>query len=179
MERLLPHTTTLLVVDVQEKLVPAMDQGAYEKLLASTHILLDAMKILGVPVIASEQYPKGLGPTVPELAQKIETRLPKMTFDAVSDLAIARALGPTRTVVVLGMETHVCVFQTVRELVKRGYQTVVVADAVASRKKRNIRLGLDLCRQAGAFVMPTESILFDLMERAGTDSFKAISKLIR
>ncbi len=180
MERLDPGTTTILVVDVQEKLAPAMDGDALERLIANAGILLDAAKILGVPVITSEQYPKGLGPTIPAIAEKITVpALPKMTFDAVSDITISRALGSPRSVVVLGMETHVCVFQTVRELVRRGVQTCVLADAVASRKKRNMKLGLELCSRAGAFVMPTETVLFDLLERAGTDKFKAISKLIR
>lgn len=185
MERLLPTQTALLIVDVQEKLAPAMPADTLERLVKNTTILLDTAKTLGVKVIASEQYPKGLGPTIPALASKLGelgvTPLPKMTFDACSDLAISRALTDTgaRAVVVVGMETHVCVFQTARELVKRGYNTYVVADAVSSRREENRVLGLSLCERAGAVITPTETVAFDLLEVAGNDAFKTVSKLVR
>jgi nicotinamidase-related amidase len=186
MERLVPESTALLVVDVQERLAAAMPEAALERLVANTGILLDAAKILGLRVLASEQYPKGLGPTVPALAAKLSalgvTPTAKMTFDACSDLAVARGLARDpvpRAVVVAGMESHVCVFQTARELVKRGYATYVVADAVCSRREDNRALGLALAERAGAFVVPTETVVFDLLERAGTDAFKAVSKLVR
>ena len=180
MERLDPASTVFFVVDVQEKLAAAMPDDAREKLVKNTQILLEAAKILGITVMTSEQYPKGLGPTLPALTLP-NAPMPKMTFDAISDLAISRALAAThaRAVVVVGMETHVCVFQTARSLVKRGYATYVVADAVTSRSKKNRALGLALCERAGAIVAPTETILFDLLERAGTDAFKAISKLVK
>ncbi len=185
MDRLVSDTTALLVVDVQERLAGAMQEGALARLVRNVSLLLDAAKILGLRVVASEQYPKGLGPTIPEIAQKLldvgVAPLPKVTFDACGDLGIARALsdaGP-RSVIVAGMETHVCVFQTARELVKRGYATHVAADAVASRSEDNRALGLALCERAGAFVVPTETIVFDLLERAGTDAFRALSKLLK
>jgi nicotinamidase-related amidase len=136
-------------------------------------------------VIASEQYPKGLGPTVPALGEKLGTMgvrpLAKMTFDACSDLAIARAFSDVapRSVVVTGMEAHVCVFQTARELLRRGYDTHVVADAVTSRREENRRLGLALCERAGALVTTTETVAFDLLGEAGTDAFKSVSKLLK
>jgi nicotinamidase-related amidase len=180
MERLDPASTVILVVDVQEKLAAAMEEDAVEKLIKNATILIETAKTLGMPVMTSEQYPKGLGATLPSLPIP-NAAMPKMTFDAISDLAISRALAAThaRAVVVLGMETHVCVFQTARSLVKRGYATYVVADAVASRSKKNRALGLSLCEKAGAIVAPTETIVFDLLERAGTDAFKAISKLVK
>lgn len=185
MERLIPASTALLVVDVQERLAAAMPEDAMARLLANTSILLEAAKLLGVSVVASEQYPKGLGPTVAPLADKLRdlgvTPLPKTTFDACSDLAVCRALTQTATkaVVVVGMEAHVCVFQTARELVKRGYAVYVVADAVASRREENRQIGLSLSERAGAIVTGTESVAFDLVERAGTEAFKAVSKLVR
>jgi nicotinamidase-related amidase len=185
MDRLDPNTTVLLVVDVQEKLAAAMPEETLATLVKNTGILLDAAKALGMRVIASEQYPKGLGPTLPAVAEKLTalgvTPMPKMTFDACSDLSIARALsdaGP-RSVVVVGMESHVCVFQTARELLKRGYATHVVADGVASRREENRRLGLALCERAGAIITPTETVAFDLLGQAGTDAFKTVSKLVR
>lgn len=185
MERLLPSSTVLLVVDVQEKLAPAMPAATLATLMANADLLLQAAATLGVWVIVSEQYPKGLGPTLAPIAARLAavsaTPLAKLTFDACSDLAIARALAAAgaKSVVVIGMETHVCVFQTARELVKRGYGTHVVADAVASRSEENRKLGLGLCERAGAAVTSTETVIFDLLERAGTEEFKALSKLVR
>jgi nicotinamidase-related amidase len=185
MERLDPASTVLLVVDVQDRLAAAMPPETLERLVKNTGILLDAAKTLGVKVVVSEQYPKGLGPTLPAVASKIAeagaTPMAKVTFDACSDLAIARALSDhdPRSVIVVGMETHVCVFQTARELVKRGYATYVVADAVASRTEENRRIGLSLCERAGAIVTATETVCFDWLGQAGSDAFKAISKLVR
>lgn len=185
MERLVPASTALLVVDIQEKLAAAMPEAMLAELVKNAGILLEAARTLGVTVLASEQYPKGLGATVPALASKLDqmgvARLPKLTFDACSDLALARALADSgaRNVVVIGMEAHVCVFQTARELAKRGYAAHVVADAVASRREHNRSVGLGLCERAGAYVTVTETVVFDLLERAGTDAFKTLSKLVR
>jgi len=185
MDRLDPSTTLILVVDVQEKLAAAMPPDALAGLVKNTGILLETAKLLGARVLASEQYPKGLGPTLPPIAEKLEGAggkpMAKMTFDACSDLGIARAISDIapRSVVVVGMEAHVCVFQTARELVKRGYETHVVADAVTSRREENRRLGLSLCERAGAVITATETVAFDLLGRAGTDAFKAVSKLVR
>ena len=180
MERLDPASTVLFIVDVQERLAAAMPDDTLERLVKNATILLETAKTLGMKVLTSEQYPKGLGPTLPSLPLP-NAPMPKMTFDAVSDLAIARALSATqaRAVVLVGMETHVCVFQTARELVKRGYATYVVADAVTSRREENRLVGLSLCEKAGAVVTGTESVAFDLLEVAGTDAFKAVSKLVR
>lgn len=185
MERLLASNTALLVVDVQEKLAAAMPTDALAELEKNAAILLETSALLGVTVIVSEQYPNGLGPTVKSIAAKLASRgvvpMPKMCFDACSELAISRALtlAGARNVVVIGMEAHVCVFQTARELVKRGYRAHVVADAVTSRREENRRIGLSLCERAGAIVTATETVAFDLLERAGTVDFKAVSKLVR
>lgn len=185
MERLDPNTTVILVVDVQEKLAGVMPEDALGTLVKNTGILLEAARVLGLRVLASEQYPKGLGPTIPPVAEKLAalgvTPQAKMAFDACSDLAIARSLSEANAhaVVVVGMESHVCVFQTARELVKRGYATHVVSDAVTSRREENRRLGLALCERAGAIVTGTETVAFDLLREAGGDAFKAISKLVR
>lgn len=185
MDRLDPKSTAIVVVDVQEKLATAMPAETLAQLTKNAGILLDTAKALGVRVLASEQYPKGLGPTVAPLADRLRdlgtAPLPKDTFDACSDLGFARALADIspRGVVVVGMESHVCVFQTARELVKRGYTTHVVADAVSSRTEENRRIGLALCERAGATITVTETVVFDLLGRAGTDVFKQVSKLVR
>jgi nicotinamidase-related amidase len=185
MNRLTPATTALLVVDVQERLAAAMPPARIEALIRNTGILLDAAAHLGVTVLATEQYPKGLGHTVEPLLPKLQaagaTPVAKMTFDACGDVGIARplaALAP-RAVIVVGMETHVCVFQTVRELLRRGHEVHVPIDAVASRTEENRAAGLALCERGGALVTTTETVVFDLLERAGTEAFKAVSKLVK
>lgn len=185
LERLVPARTLLLVVDVQERLATAMPEGRMGRLVANTEILLEAARLLGMPTLATEQYPKGLGPTVPALATKLGalgvTPTSKLTFDALGapEVAMAFAMLDPSAVVVVGMEAHVCVFQTVRELRRRRVRTVVVGDAVASRTEENRAAGLALAERMGAAVMPTESIVFDMLERAGTEPFKALSKLIK
>lgn len=180
MDRLDPASTVLFVVDVQERLAAAMPSDTLDRLVKNTTILLATAKTLGMKVIASEQYPKGLGPTLPALFLP-SPPIAKMTFDAVSDLGIARALSAAqaRAVVLVGMETHVCVFQTARELVKRGYATHVVGDAVCSRTKKNRALGLSLCDRAGAVITSTETVAFDLLGAAGSDAFRTVSRLLR
>jgi nicotinamidase-related amidase len=185
MDRLIPASTALMVVDVQQRLAAAMPPGRMESLARSIGLLLDAASHTGVRVLASEQYPKGLGPTVSPLAERLAalgvTPMPKMTFDACGDPAIARALAvmAPRAVVVVGMETHVCVFQTVRELARRGYEVHVAVDGVASRTEENRAVGLGLCERAGAIPTAAEAIVFDWLERAGTPAFKAVSKLVK
>jgi nicotinamidase-related amidase len=185
MERLKPSTSVLVVVDVQEKLAAAMPVDSMERLAANAAILLEAAKILGVPVLATEQYPKGLGPTVPKVKEKLGALgvepIEKLDFDACGEPRFMRALLATgaRAAVVVGMEAHVCVFQTARELARRGYLTHVVGDAVASRREENRVAGLSLCERAGAVVTVTEAVAFDWLEKAGTEAFKAVSKLVR
>jgi nicotinamidase-related amidase len=185
MDRLLPESSLLLVVDVQERLLGAMSELAQTRLLKNIDILLEAAKLLGVRVIASEQYPKGLGPTVRPVLEKLQalgvSPLAKLDFDALGDPSIARAVSQThpRSVVVVGMETHVCVFQTARELARRGYATHVVGDAVASRTEDNREVGLRLSERAGATVTVTETVVFDWLKCAGTEAFKQLSKQIR
>jgi nicotinamidase-related amidase len=185
MEPIFADATLLFVVDVQERLLPAMHEDARARVLKNLEVLLAAAGVLGVRVVASEQYPKGLGPTVSPIRERLAelgvTPMPKMDFDACGDPAILRVVTDARprSIVVAGMETHVCVFQTVRELARRGYPTYVLSDAVASRTEDNRAAGLRLCERAGAVVSVTEAVVFDWLRRAGTDAFKQISKLIR
>jgi nicotinamidase-related amidase len=184
MDRLDPTSSLLLLVDVQERLVAAMPPSAVARLASNAGLLLDAAGILGVPVVASEQYRKGLGPTIAPLAKKLEplgiAPIDKLTFDACGEPRVAAAIADRspRAVIVAGVETHVCVFQTARELARRGFAVHVVADAVASRAEDNRVIGLDLCARAGAVVTSAEAVIFDWVERAGTDTFRAVSKLV-
>ena len=175
-------STVFLLIDIQERLLPAMTGG--EEIVKQAEILLKAAEILDIPVIVTEQYPKGLGPTVPELeallpAAKAE-KFEKITYTALTPevLAKLKELGAKR-MVVFGMETHVCVWQTVRDLLASDYEVHVLADAVCSRKNRDRDVALDGLRQLGAMVSVSETALFDLLGRAGTPEFKAISKLIK
>jgi nicotinamidase-related amidase len=185
LNRLDPAESLLLIVDVQERLAAAMSPPAMGRLTDNALLLLEAARVLGVPVVASEQYPKGLGSTVAPLAEKLRTLgvvpIDKLTFDACGEPRVARAITghSARAVIVVGMEAHVCVFQTARELVLRGYAVHVVGDAVVSRREEHRVMGLALCERAGAFVTPAETVVFDWLRVAGTVEFKAISKLLR
>ncbi len=185
MDRLKPESSLLLVIDVQERLASAMPAEAMTRLARNAGILLEAAALVGVPTLASEQYPKGLGPTIEPIATRLRARgvvpIDKVDFDAASEPRLSRAIDATqpRSVIVLGMETHVCVFQTARELVRRGYATYVVADACASRSEHNRLAGLSLCERAGAVLTVTEAVAFDWVARAGTEAFRAVSKLVK
>ncbi len=174
--------TLLLVVDIQERLASAMEPGALAGVLKNAEVLLKAAVRLGLPVVASEQYPRGLGPTVPRLRDLLpEAPLEKVEFSVGNNKALARAVLQTgrRQVIVVGMEAHVCVFQTARDLVRGGFAAFVPQDAVLSRTQANLNVGLSLCAKAGATVTGTETVLFDLLGVAGTPEFKELSPLIR
>ena len=185
MQRLEPETTALIVIDVQERLAAAMPPAQLDALARSASVLLEASRILGVPVLATEQYPKGLGPTLPELARKLEAAgaslFEKLAFSACEAEGFVTKLaesGP-RAAVLIGMEAHVCVYQTARDLVERGYTVHVPIDGVVSRRDDHREVGIALCERAGAIRTTTETIVFDWLERAGTDIFRQISKLVR
>ncbi len=172
----------VLVVDVQERLAPAMDPHAYARVLKYGRALIEAAKELGLPVLATEQYPKGLGPTVRELAELLPAPpIPKVTFSCGADPAFSSELESTgrRQVVLCGMETHVCVFQTARDLAAAGYEVHVCGDAVASRSEEHRKIGLELVREAGAIVTTAETAIFDLLHQAATPEFKRVSALVK
>lgn len=180
--RLDRRTAAVLLVDVQERLAPAMPPETLERVVKYATALVEGAKALEVPVLATEQYPRGLGATVPELARLLPSpALAKVHFSCGADPAFAAALEATgrRQVVITGMETHVCVFQTARDLVAMGYEVHVCADAVSSRTEEHRRVGLELCREAGAIVTTAETALFDLLHQAGTPEFKKVSALVK
>ena len=172
--------TVLLVIDIQEKLVPVMKYK--EQVINNTKILIKAAKEMNFPVIATEQYPKGLGPTFSELDDLIEEDnvFVKNSFSACTDEVseVLKSLG-SKKILITGMETHICVFQTVRDLINEGYQVYVVKDGVASRTKTNYLNGLDLMKSLGAVITNTETAVFDLLKVSGTAEFKLMSKMIK
>lgn len=172
--------TLLLIVDIQERLAPAMDYK--ENVVKNTKILMDASELLDLPMILTEQYPQGLGFTVEELTEgrKFHQKIEKTKFSAyTSELSAELEKLGKKNIVLAGMETHICVFQTVRDLVKNGYQVHVASDAVTSRTQENYLNGLDLIKRMGAVCSNTETILFDLLQDANRAEFKAISNLIK
>jgi len=174
--------TALVVVDVQERLAAAMPPDDLARLVKYARALLGAARELAIPVLATEQYPKGLGPTLPALREILSSPpLQKMAFSCGADAGFCGALAATgrRQLILAGMETHVCVFQTARDLVALGYEVQVCADAVTSRTDEHRRVGLDLCREAGAVVTTAETAIFDLLRLAGTPQFKRVAPLVR
>lgn len=176
--------SALLIVDAQTRLAAAMPETERAHLLRNTGVLIEAAKTLAIPVLQTEQYPRGLGPTEPELAERlrgIAQPLEKTAFSCCgADGFDAAACADGRTQwIVCGMETHVCVLQTALELHARGLQVFVVEDAVCSRTAANTANALARLRQAGVIVSNTESVLFEWLRDAGHPQFKALSALIR
>ncbi|MDD2852205.1 MAG: hydrolase [Desulfuromonadaceae bacterium] len=173
----------LMVIDVQEKLCVAMDEGVLKKLVKNIGILLESATELKMPVLVTEQYVKGLGATLPELKEKAGQApcFEKMTFSCCGSpefIAAVKATGRNQ-IIVTGMETHVCVLQTVIELRDAGFAVHLVQDAVMSRSKQNWQTAVHAMTLAGAIPTCTESVLFQLLKVAGTDVFKKLSKLVR
>jgi nicotinamidase-related amidase len=163
----------LVVVDVQEGFRPYASFAGVADACAK---LVQAARILDVPRIVSEQYPKGLGHTAPELGLQDETPLEKTVFSAAR--APGFELQQRDQAIVCGIEAHVCVSQTVQDLLERGVEVHVPADAVGSRHAIDYERGLERLERAGAVVTTVEAALFELLERAGTPEFKAVQKLI-
>ena len=176
----------LLVVDIQDRLLPAMAEDAVAEVVRNTRILILAAQQLGLPIVVSQQYPRGLGATAQPIEDALATaravhRFDKVEFSAAAAPAfaqIAPGLGRDQWLL-CGMETHVCVYQTARDLVARGWDVHLCADAVCSRTPANRELGLGLMARAGAIVTSTETCVFDLLGRAGSDEFRALSRVIK
>jgi nicotinamidase-related amidase len=179
------ETAVLVVVDVQERLVPAIDKDLYTRSLGNFKIVIEAAGTLGLPIVLTEQYPKGLGRTVPDVLRALEgkayERIEKVSFSCARDETFLDLIAKTgrRQVVLIGMETHVCVYQTSVDLLNAGYEVFVLDDAVSSRFPHNYQSGIRALRDAGAVVVSTETAVFQLMKVAGTPEFKKISSLIR
>jgi nicotinamidase-related amidase len=175
--------TVLVVIDVQDKLCIAMDEKVLRKLTKNIGILLESAAELNVPVIVTEQYVKGLGATVAELKGKAAAApcYEKMSFSSCGSADFIETLQATgRTqIVITGMETHVCVLQTVIDLRDSGFEVHLVKDAVMSRSKQNWQTAVEAMIMAGAVPTSTESVLFQLLKVAGTDEFRKLSKLVR
>lgn len=170
----------LLIVDVQEKLMPAIPVSG--QLIANCRKLIDGAGTLGIPVNGTEQYPRGLGKTVPELAEVLGDLPEKTRFSCAE---VLNWPGPANDpeakdqIIVAGIEAHVCVLQTVLDLLAVGYRVYVPADAVASRRKLDWKIALERMSLHGAVITTTESVLFECCEIAGTEEFRTISRLVK
>ena len=180
MSRLLEREgAALLVIDVQDRINAVMADQSH---LPRIEVLVEACKGLDVPVIASEQYPQGLGPTVESLATILgETPPGKLTFSCARDDGLRMAVENSgrQQIVVTGIEAHVCVLQTALDLLDVGYEVFVPHDAVNSRRPADKEWALHRMAAAGAVITSTESALFELVERCDTDDFKGIAKLVK
>lgn len=175
-------SSQLIIVDVQERLATAMAPEPMQAVIRRCQMLLQAAGLLGVPALYTEQYPRGLGTTCAPLLPMLEPhqRIEKMTFSCCDEPGFMQKLDNDRPQVMLaGMEAHICVLQTALALQARGWQVFVIADAVIARALANRRNALARLRQAGVIVSNTESLLFEWLGKAGGDSFRQISKLIR
>ena len=175
--RILREETAALVVDYQEKLVPVMREK--ELLIYHSQILLQGLKVLDVPMIITQQYTKGLGTTVQDITAAIgkEEFVEKISFSAFEN--VKEMLSGKRFVIVCGIEAHICVLQTVIDLAAAGYVPVVVEDCISSRKKYDKKIALERMKQEGAIITTTESLLFELLREAGTETSKKIQRLIK
>lgn len=178
-ELMSPQDTGLLVIDVQEKLVPHIHD--HQKVVWNIRRLLDAARILGIRILATEQYPKGLGPTVSPLRERLGPIPEKLMFSCRECWSLfeeAEQAGLSR-LLVCGIEAHVCVQQTVLDLLASGWRVYVAADAVGSRHRIDYEIALRRMELAGAIITTTEAALFEWCIRAGTAEFKQISQLAR
>lgn len=174
-------SSQLVVIDMQEKLANAMPAEGMQQVLKNSEILLQAAALLEVPVIHTEQYPKGLGPTCAELQPLLtQAAVIKTTFSCCDEPTFQRKLvGDRPQVVLAGMEAHICIVQTALALREQGRQVFVVEDAVLSRNAANKTNALTRLRQAGIVVSNTESVIFEWLGKAEGEAFKTLSKLIR
>lgn len=176
--------SVLVVVDIQQRLFAAFDEPTQRRIVRNADILIRSAQELGVPLMVTEQYPKGLGGTIDPIASAIPKTVSiheKTSFSCAGCAPFTQELESTRrpAVVLCGMEAHVCVLQTAFDLLHRGFRVTVAADAVGSRTTDNWRWGLDAMRQRGAEILPTESVVFGWTKDASHASFKQISKWVK
>lgn len=176
------ENSVCVVVDIQAKLLPAMNDP--QTVLNRAQMLINGMNELNVPLLVTEQYPQGLGNTVPELAElfKEDTQVfAKTSFSCFGEATFAEAADVERypVMIICGIESHVCVTQTALDALNRGFRVFIAADAVNSRKNTDVETALSLLRHAGCTVASSEAILFMLLRNAKHPSFKAVSKLVR
>ena len=173
--------TVLLVIDMQERLLRVMDEK--EQLVENLRKLIEGIQVLEIPILVTEQYPKGLGPTVPEIASLLPDfrPYPKTCFNCCDNEPFRQALEHLnrKQVLVAGIEAHVCVYQTTADLIAAGYEVYAVSDTISSRTGENRDIGIRMMTRLGARLTSTEACLFEMLKVAEGDKFKAISKIVK
>ena len=173
--------SALVLVDIQDKLAQAMHQK--EAFFDHITRLVKGALTLELPILWAEQNPAGLGPTIPQIAELLPRQKPvgKLSFSCCGNAEFMEGLNALnrKNILVAGIEAHVCVYQTAADLVELGYNVQVVADAVASRTAENKKLAFEICRQAGAGLTGTETVLFELLKVAKGDKFKEIINIVK
>jgi len=179
--RILREHTAGLIIDIQERLFPFIHE--HETLARNAGILIQGLQVMQVPLVVTEQYTKGLGPTVEPIRLLFGNHEPleKMAFSCCDDAGFMRHLDKLQKkfVVISGIESHVCVMQTCIDLLEKNYVPVIVEDCVSSRKLNDKIMAVSRMRQMGAIITTYESLLFELLRFSGTEEFKAISKLVK
>jgi len=180
--RILAEDTLALIIDFQERLVPVMDQK--EQLLHNTEILIKGLRALKIPMLVTQQYTKGIGMTVPVFTEAFGEEFSyydKVCFSCAEDEVIFDKIEKSgkKNIIVCGIEAHICVLQTVIDLIAKGYQVILVEDCVGSRRDNDRQVGIKRAIMEGAIPTTYESILFELTRVAKTDVFKEISTLIK
>jgi isochorismate hydrolase len=177
------NDSLLLIIDIQDRLFQAMEIDSQSMLKRNCEILFKTANEFNMPMIVTEQYRKGLGETIPELKDFLYSAkfFEKLFFNAMKEDEIKNEILSTnkKTVILTGIEAHICVFQTALSLIEEDHNVVIVSDGVASRKKDDKNAAITMLREAGALVYPTETIAFMLLEKAGTPEFKKISPLFK
>jgi len=178
---IMPSQTGILVIDYQTRLGDAMPQDVFLENARNTCNIIRLAAHIGLPIVGTEQYPKGLGTTVDTIRTLIPDPLPKTTFSAYRDESIAHRIQLHKRAqwIVMGMETHICVYQTVRDLVGAGMTVWVPGNTVVSRKKSDWKAGVQLIASIGGQITSAEAVLFDLLKEGRGDAFKMVSRLIR
>lgn len=176
-----PSNTALVIIDIQSKLWNVMFEK--EALLENAQKLVKGMQVLGIPIILTEQNPRGLGPTVPELMQLIPDvkPLPKFSFSCCQDPGFHQALRSLnrKQILICGIESHICVYQTTLELLGSGYEVQVIADVVSSRAVRNRDIALSRMQSEGAKLTVTEMALYELLQTSESPQFKEMLRVVK
>ncbi len=179
--RIPQNQTTAVIVDIQERLFPFIHE--HDTLAENTVKLLKGLIILDIPILATQQYTKGLGPTISQISEVFKDFevIEKLTFSCYGESNFVKALKNSgkKYVLLMGIEAHICVLQTALDLLENGFQPVLVEDCVSSRNPNDKMVAIERLRSEGAIITTLESVLFEMCVVAGSDQFKAISKLVK
>ncbi|HPV98367.1 MAG TPA: hydrolase [Spirochaetota bacterium] len=177
------ESACLMVIDVQERLFNAMEYDIRRNVVRNIGILLETANAFSIPVVLTEQYSKGLGRTIPDIREHLAgiEAFDKTCFNCMLDEPIRERIAEIgrRTVILCGIETHICVLTTALSLLGEGYHVIVASDAACSRRKHEWKMAIVALRDAGAVIYPTETIAFMFIERYGTEQFRRLSPLFK